>query len=118
VAAPLSALNREISVKAILVRLLTVHPWLPLYGVLFCEPALANKFETIGGGVQGSTQVKIEYLQVIAYVAGGLFIAAGILAIVLHNKNAQTLNYTMWKSSSALFFLLGICAFAAAVFMK
>lgn len=86
--------------------------------ILFCEPALANKFETIGGGVQGSTKVKIEYLQIIAYVAGSIFIIAGVLAILLHNKNAQTLNYTMWKSSSALFFILGISSIAAAVFMK
>ncbi|MES9971257.1 MAG: hypothetical protein ABW092_14590 [Candidatus Thiodiazotropha sp.] len=86
--------------------------------LLLSEPLLANKFETIGGGVAGSTRVKVEYLQVIAYVAGGIFLLAGILAIVLHDKNAQTLNYTMWKPSAAIFFLLGIAAIAAAVFMK
>ncbi|MCU7797838.1 MAG: hypothetical protein KZQ73_01050 [Candidatus Thiodiazotropha sp. (ex Semelilucina semeliformis)] len=97
---------------------ITLLTWTLFLMILFCEPALANKFETIGGGVQGSTKVKIEYLQVIAYVAGGIFITAGVLAILLHNKNAQTLNYTMWKSSSALFFILGIASIAAAVFMK
>ncbi|MBT3046856.1 MAG: hypothetical protein AB2728_04255 [Candidatus Thiodiazotropha sp.] len=81
-------------------------------------PLLANKFETIGGGVQGSTRVKIEYLQVIAYVTGGIFLVAGILAIALQNKNAHTLNYTMWKPSAAIFFVLSIAAFAAGVFMK
>lgn len=86
--------------------------------LLLTEPLLANKFETIGGGVSGSTRVKVEYLQIIAYVSGGIFIIAGILAILLHDKNAQTLNYTMWKPSAAIFFLLGISAIAAAVFMK
>ncbi|MEW8460068.1 MAG: hypothetical protein AB2653_07185, partial [Candidatus Thiodiazotropha endolucinida] len=51
--------------------------------LLFAGPLLANKFETIGGGVSGSTRVKIEYLQVIAYAAGGIFLIAGILTIVM-----------------------------------
>jgi hypothetical protein len=102
--------------KSLLVRLFSLTPWL-LAGMLVYEPLLANKFETIGGGVQGSAQVKTDFLQVIAYVAGGIFLAAGVLSITLHDKNAQTLNYTMWKSSSALFFLLSIGCFAAAVLM-
>lgn len=85
---------------------------------LVTEPLLANKFETIGGGIQGSNSVKIEYLQVIAFVAGGIFLIAGILAIALHDKNALTLNYTMWKSSAFLFFLFSVAAFAAAALMK
>ncbi|PUB79739.1 MAG: hypothetical protein B6D72_15820 [gamma proteobacterium symbiont of Ctena orbiculata] len=86
--------------------------------LLTTAPLLANKFETIGGGVQGSTRVKIEYLQVIAFVAGGIFLVSGILAIALQNKNAQTLNYTMWKPSAVIFFVLSIASFAAGVFMK
>ncbi len=104
--------------KSTLDRILPVIPWLLLTGLFLCEPALANKFETIGSGVQGSTQAKIEYLKVIAYVAAGIFMIAGIASIVLHDKNAQTLNYTMWKVSSALFFLFAIGAFAVAVLMK
>ena len=104
--------------KSNLRRYLSLTLWTGLIILLFCEPALANKFETIGGGVQGSTKVKVEYLQVIAYVAGGIFLVSGVLAILLHNKNAQTLNYTMWKSSSTLFFILSIASFTAAVLMK
>jgi hypothetical protein len=100
-----------------LIRHIHLLPWIVLAALLFCEPLMANKFETIGGGVQGSTQVKAEYLQVVAYVAGGIFLISGILSIVLHDKNAHALNYTMWKSSAALFFLLSIGAFAAAVFI-
>lgn len=91
--------------------------WLLFILLLFTEPLLANKFETIGGGVQGSKQVKVEYLQIVAYIAGGIFLISGILAIALHNQNAQTLNYTMWKSSSALFFILSICSLAAGYLM-
>jgi hypothetical protein len=104
--------------KTMFTRLYPVAPWLLLIGLLFCEPLLANKFETIGGGVQGSTQLKVEYLRAIAYVAGGIFMASGVLTIALRNKNAQTLSYTMWKPSAVLFFLLSIGAFVAAVMIK
>jgi hypothetical protein len=86
--------------------------------LLFAEPLLANKFETIGGGVVGSPQMKVEYLKVVAYITGAIFLITAILAIVMKNKNAQTLNYTMWKPSAAIFFLLSIASFAAAVLMK
>jgi hypothetical protein len=86
--------------------------------LLWAETLLANKFETIGSGVVGSSHVKIEYLQVIAYAVSAIFLIAGILAILLQNKNAQTLNYTMWKPSAVIFFLLSIAALAAGVFMK
>lgn len=85
---------------------------------LYAGPLLANKFETIGGGVSGSTRVKVEYLQIIAYATGAIFLIAGILAIVLKNKNSQTLNYTMWKPSAVVFFLMSIATFSAAVLMK
>ncbi|MET0091556.1 MAG: hypothetical protein ABW068_16330 [Candidatus Thiodiazotropha sp.] len=94
-----------------------VRKWLPWLYLVFSTPLMANKFETIGSGVQGSSQIKIEYLQIIAYAAGGIFLIAGILAIVLHNSNAQTLNYTMWKYSAGLFFLLSIASVAAGLFM-
>ncbi|MCU7920019.1 MAG: hypothetical protein KZQ95_16930 [Candidatus Thiodiazotropha sp. (ex Epidulcina cf. delphinae)] len=92
--------------------------WLLLLTLFFTEPLLANKFETIGGGVQGSTKVKAEYLQIVAYVAGGIFLVAGVLAIVLRDRNALTLNYTMWKSSSVFFFILSIGAFVVALLMN
>jgi hypothetical protein len=103
--------------KPVARRLLPILPCFLLLALCIIEPCLANKFETIGGGVQGSTKVKVEYLQVIAYVAGGIFLIAGVLSILLHDRNAQTLNYTMWKVSSGIFFLLSVTAFAAAVFM-
>jgi len=103
--------------KTTLKRLLPTLPWLLLACLLFSEPLLANKFETIGGGVQGSTRVKLEYLRVVAYIASGIFLVSGVLAILLHNRNAQTLNYTLWKPSAALFFLFGFGALIAAFLM-
>ncbi|MES9939392.1 MAG: hypothetical protein ABW104_13020 [Candidatus Thiodiazotropha sp. 6PLUC2] len=98
-----------------------ILPWIPLILLftllLLSDPLLANKFETIGGGVQGSSKVKIEYLQIIAYVASVIFFVSGILTIALHNKNALTLNYTMWKSSATIFFILGLCSAAAGYYM-
>ena len=91
---------------------------LTLVLLILADPVYANKFETIGGGVQGSTRLKVEYLQVFAYAAGAIFLVAGVLAILLQNRNALTLNYTMWRTSSVLFFLLSIAAFATALFIK
>ncbi|MCG7899415.1 MAG: hypothetical protein JAY99_03700 [Candidatus Thiodiazotropha lotti] len=103
-------------------KLTVALPWV-LFVLVFAlltlsDPAMANKFETIGGGVQGSTKIKVEYLITIAYVASAIFMIAGILAIALHNRNAQTLNYTMWKSSAAMFFILSIGMAAAGYYMS
>ncbi|MCG8100717.1 MAG: hypothetical protein JAZ05_16650 [Candidatus Thiodiazotropha taylori] len=103
-------------------KLTVVLPWL-VFAVAFVlltlsDPSMANKFETIGGGVQGSTKIKVEYLITIAYVASAIFLIAGILAIALHNRNSQTLNYTMGKSSATMFFLLSIGMAAAGYYMS
>ena len=84
---------------------------------VFFEPALANKFETIGGGVTGSTKMKAEYMKIIAMVVGGTFMMASVLAVVTHNKNAYTLNYTTWRSSAIILFLLSLVSFATAAFI-
>ncbi len=103
--------------KTRLARLLPLLFWFMLLVLCFSEPLLANKFETIGGGVQGHTGMKVDFLRVFAYVASAIFLVAGILSIALHDKNAQTLNYTMWKASSAIFFLLSIGALVGALLL-
>lgn len=111
--------NKIVAMKA---KSIVIFPWILLILLvvllILVDPAYANKFETIGGGIQGSTRVKIEYLQIIAYVASGFFLLAGILSIALHNRNSQTLNYTMWKSSATLFFLMSIAMVAAGFYMS
>jgi uncharacterized membrane protein YhiD involved in acid resistance len=101
--------------KTHLARLLPLILWIALLVLCFSEPLLANKFETIGGGVQGQSKMKIDFLRVFAFVASGIFLIAGILSIALHDKNAHSLNYTMWKTSAAIFFLLSIGALIGAL---
>jgi hypothetical protein len=74
------------------------------------EPALANKFETIGGGFGGSRQLKLDWLQGFLYVVGGLSLLGAILAVTFPRQNALFLNATNWKQSAAVLLILsGIC---------
>lgn len=56
--------------------------------VLACsfETALANKFETIGGGVSGMNQEKIAVLQQISAIAGTFFIFLGVVSFLTRNR--------------------------------
>ena len=87
---------------------------LPIFSIalaaFYIDPALANRFETIGGGVVGSTKIKLEYLKVIAYSVGSIALLASALTVITRKQNAQMLNYTMWKPSTVIFFVLGIAA--------
>ena len=84
---------------------------------IYIEPALANKFETIGSGVSGSVKIKVEYLKTISYVAGGIMLIAGVLSLIMRDKNSQALNYTMWKPSSIIFFILGLIFIGIGVYL-
>lgn len=83
----------------------------------YVDPALANRFETIGGGVVGSRKIKLEYLRVIAFAAGAVFLVAAAATVITHKRNAQMLNYTMWKPSTFIFTLLGTGALIGGLFM-
>lgn len=50
------------------------------------EAALANKFETIGGGVSGLSREKVLLLKEIVRYAGGFLIFLGILALLTRNR--------------------------------
>lgn len=74
------------------------------------EPALANKFETIGGGFGGSRKLKLDWLQGFLYFLGGLGLLGAILAVTFPRNNALFLNATNWKQSAAVLLILsGIC---------
>lgn len=86
---------------------------LGIVALLFLEPALANKFETIGGGVSGSSGIKREWLQKFFLVVGGMSLLSALLALIVPHNNALYLNYGNWKRSffiliilSAVFFLI------------
>ena len=75
--------------------------------LLLCDPALANKFETIGGGVSGSMRLKREFLQT-AFLVGGIgFLVAAALAVIVPHTNAAFLNFANWKASSVVLEILG-----------
>ena len=79
---------------------------LGLLALLWLEPALANKFETIGGGVSGSSGIKREWLQKFFFVVGGISLLSAVLALVVPHNNALYLNYGNWKHSSVILFIL------------
>jgi hypothetical protein len=85
--------------------------------VLFIEPALANKFETIGGGLSGSSGFKREWLQKFFLVVGGASLLGAILAVLVPHGNALFLNYNNWKQSAVMFSILAAAMFAAAAFI-
>ena len=80
--------------------------------LLLAEPSLANKFETIGSGVSGTAKLKVDYLRIVFYVTSAIMLLAGILSIALRKDNALYLNYTMWKTSSIIFFFLSLATLA------
>ena len=84
---------------------------------LYVDPALANKFQTIGSGVSGSIQIKKEYLKISAYVVSGLFFVSGLLAMTTKKRNAHELNYTVWKFSAIAFLILSGIALAIALIL-
>ena len=83
-----------------------------LIGLLICalaiEPALANKFETISGGVSGSSRVKQEWVEGFLMVAGGVAMLLAVLALVIPHTNPLFVNYTTWKQSAVVLFVIGV----------
>jgi hypothetical protein len=84
---------------------------------LSCDPALANKFQTIGSGVTGSMKIKIEYLRISAFVVSGLFFIFSLLAATTKKRNAHELNYAVWKPSSIIFLVLSLIALVIALLL-
>jgi hypothetical protein len=82
---------------------------------LICvEPVLANKFETIGGGVSGSSGIKRDWLQKFFLVIGGMSLLSAILALVVPHDNALYLNYGNWKRSFIILLVLSLVFFSIA----
>jgi hypothetical protein len=90
---------------------------LVVFLALLTEPALANKFETIGGGVSGSSGIKREWLQKFFLVVGGASLLGALLAVVVPHRNALYLNYNNWKQSAIMLSILAAVMFAAAAFI-
>lgn len=87
---------------------------LGILAMLCIEPALANKFETIGGGVSGSSGIKRDWLQKFFLVVGGMSLLSAVLALVVPHNNALFLNYGNWKKSFIILLVLSIFFFGIA----
>ena len=68
--------------------------------LFFMEPALANKFETIGSGVSGSFEIKREWLRGFFFTIAVFCVIGALLAIFVPHRNALFLNHRNWKASS------------------
>jgi hypothetical protein len=83
--------------------------------LLLFEPALANKFETIGGGVSGSSSAKLDWLRGFLYVAGGISLLSSIMAVLVPHNNPLFLNFRNWKQSAAVLLAIAVLCFGTAL---
>ena len=88
-----------------------------LFFLVFCvflavDPVMAgNKFQTIGSGVSGSSELKREHMQIILYVISGLFLTGAVATVLMPRNNAQMLNFSLWKESAIVLTLLSLATF-------
>lgn len=75
--------------------------------LVLAEPVLANKFETIGGGVTGSFRMKKQFVQSALLYGGVGFLVAAVMAVVVPHTNASFLNYANWKTSAIVLATIG-----------
>ena len=85
--------------------------------LLLVDPAYANKFEKISGGVSGTMHVKREWLFYSLIGAGSVSLVCSILAVVVPHNNALYLNFSNWKLSALMFSLVAGLFFVAAAFV-
>lgn len=79
------------------------------------EPALANKFETIGGGVSGLSREKVQTLKQISLYGGCFLLFLGVLALLARNRFEGFVGYSSrnksdssWKGALVLGVLGGL----------
>jgi hypothetical protein len=99
-----------------------IHAWRLVILGRICTYGLhvqaGNKFETIGGGVSGSTALKLAHLQPVSLAFGVFFLIAALLSLSsIGHKNALSPNHSLWKQSAAILFGLSLVSFAAALLL-
>jgi hypothetical protein len=65
------------------------------------DPVLANKFETISGGVNGMNREKIELLKTISLYAGGFLLFLSLLALVTRKRFEGFIGYSSRSGGSS-----------------
>ena len=96
-------------------RILIAIPPLLLLLLVGLEPALANKFETIGGGVSGLSLEKMQVLKQISFYSGCFLLFLGVLVLLSRNRVEGFVGYSSrdksgssWKGSIVLGVLGGL----------
>lgn len=57
-----------------------------IFTVCFVDPAIANKFTTISGGVSGADREKILVLKQISVIAGNFLILLAVIALLTRGR--------------------------------
>ena len=89
---------------------------LPLWS-LAVDPVMANKFETISGGVNGMDWEKIMLLKDISLYAGVFLIFLALLALATRNRFEGFVGYSSHGNSSATLKGAAILSVAGTVFI-
>jgi len=63
------------------------------------DPVLANKFETIGGGVSGLDREKVELIKQISFYAGCFSLLLGVITLLVRNRFEGFIGYASKKRS-------------------
>jgi hypothetical protein len=83
--------------------------------LLVAEPALANKFVTIGSGVSGSSSLKLGFLTDAAYITGAIFALMAVGALLMRNRNAHSVDFTLGKQAAIILAILSSLCFLFAL---
>ena len=90
--------------------------WFVLVPVLWIHAVHAgNKFEIIGGGVSGSGDAKLVFMEAVLYGAAGVSFLIAALAAFVPRRNALFLNYANWRQSAAFAVIVGVVFLIGAI---
>ena len=96
-----------------------ILPTLTLFAglLLLAEPTLADRFETISGGVRGSLRLKREFVQIALLTMGIGFLVGAVLAVVVPHTNPVFLNFANWKHSAIVMAVIGTVMLVSYLFV-
>jgi hypothetical protein len=93
--------------------------WFVLMPALWVHAVCAgNKFEIIGGGVSGSGDAKLAFMEAALYGAAAVSFLIAVLAAVVPRRNALFLNYANWRQSAAFAVVLGVVFLISAIALQ
>ncbi|HXK55347.1 MAG: hypothetical protein KDI74_04145 [Gammaproteobacteria bacterium] len=90
---------------------------LVLLWTMAVDPLMANKFETISGGVNGLSQEKIRLLKEISLYTGGFLLMLSVIALITRKRFEGFIGYSSRNDSSATLKGAAILAVAGTIFI-